>query len=597
MNQKQETAKENRLLVGSVEEVKEAGAKVIKGGQHGIAVFYHEETFFAVDNRCPHLGFPLHMGSLCDGLLTCHWHHARFDVRSGGTMDPWADDVTTYPVHVENNEVWVYTVPHTKRTLTNIKNRLREGLEQNLGLVIAKSVVALIEAGESPHKIAQIGIEFGTKHRQRGWRSGLTILTAMTNVLPKLDKNGQILALYQGLVHVARESARMGTRFLLGALPVKDRTSASTMSQLSQWYRHNIEVRDVQGAERVLLTAIEAGISNELLNDMMLTPVTDHYYMNVGHSLDFHNKAFEMLEHIGEAHRSYVLTSLLPELDSASRSEELHSWQSPVNLVELLESAFEELPHILDSQQVNTEVKHEQDEGALIEQLLSDRPERTIEIMLHALKSGMTPVRLAQIVSLAAAERLARFHVQNELRDWITVLHTFTHAHAVHESLRRSTSPELTRAVFHTAMSIYLDRFLNTPSARRPKPDLSDQSPPNTDELLELLNKQQQTDQAGKWVVTYLARGGDKEALFNTMAHAFLREDAEFHTFQMYEAAIAEHDHWSEEQTDLAKRAQDTMIIATTRYIAAHAPTSREVPHTARIAMRLHRGEKLFEEA
>jgi nitrite reductase/ring-hydroxylating ferredoxin subunit len=30
------------------------------------------------DNRC--LGFPLHRGSVGDGILTCHWHHARFDL-------------------------------------------------------------------------------------------------------------------------------------------------------------------------------------------------------------------------------------------------------------------------------------------------------------------------------------------------------------------------------------------------------------------------------------------------------------------------------------------------------------------------------------
>jgi hypothetical protein len=29
------------------------------------------------------LGFPLHRGSVKDNVLTCHWHHARFDVASG----------------------------------------------------------------------------------------------------------------------------------------------------------------------------------------------------------------------------------------------------------------------------------------------------------------------------------------------------------------------------------------------------------------------------------------------------------------------------------------------------------------------------------
>ncbi|MFA9555766.1 Rieske (2Fe-2S) protein [Evansella sp. AB-rgal1] len=578
------------IYVCKLQELEDVGVKVVKGGGHGIAVLYEDNHVYAVDNRCPHLGFPLHMGSTCDGILTCHWHHARFDIKSGGTLDPWADDVTTYPVVVKAEEVFVNPTPYNKQSVAKLRRRLREGLEQNISLVIAKAVVGLVENGESPKNIAQIGVEFGTKHRQRGWRSGLTILTAMTNVLPYLDKNGKILALYQGLVHVARESASMGTRFLLGPLPNTEKKP--TMKQLTEWYRHSIEVRDTQGAERVLLTAIEIGASTEELSDMMMTAITDHFYMNVGHTLDFHNKAFEVLSQLGGENKQYILASLLPELANASRSEESNSWQAPINLVEPLQEAFSRIPSFENS----TTDEHGVDEEELVQQLLSDQPIETIHQLTKALQQKMSPTRLAQLVTVAAAERVARFHVQNEFRDWITVLHTFTHTHAVHESLRRSSSKELTRAIYHGAMSIYLDRFLNTPSARRPKVDENCTHISNTNELLELLNKQQQTDEAAKWVVTYLESSGDKVELFNTLGHALLREDAEFHSFQMFEAAITEHEHWRKEDSSLSLKAQETLIIAVTRYLASHAPTSREIPHTARIAMRLHRGEKLFEE-
>ncbi|WP_370529814.1 Rieske (2Fe-2S) protein [Alkalihalobacillus sp. AL-G] len=583
------------VYVGSLDALKDEGAKVIKGGSHAIAVFVHENQVYAVDNRCPHMGFPLHTGSLCDGILTCHWHHARFDVKSGGTLDPWADDVPTYPVDINEGEVWVYPVPYNKVTVEKLTRRLREGLEQSLSLVIAKAVVGLIEAGFPVAEIAKIGVEFGTTHRQSGWRSGLTILSAMTNVLPKLDKTGQILALFQGLVHVARESSGMGTRFLLGALPPNtDEMKAQSFEQLSEWYRHCVEVRDSQGAERVLLTAVESDFSNEQLANMMMTAITDHFYVNTGHSLDFHNKAFEIIDQIGIEHRPFVLSSLLPGIGDISRSEESHSWQSPVNLVNPLMAAFEKLPEILSS--ASSEGTVELDEAALVEQILSDDVLITVDSMLEALKTGISPARLAQLVALAAAERIARFHVQNDFSDWITVLHTFTHAHAVHESLRRSTTPELTRAVFHGAMSVYLDRFLNTPSARRPEPVDVEAEPKDPSELLIMMNQQQQVAESARWVVNYLARGGDKRDLFNTLGHALLREDAEFHSFQMYEAAMAEHDHWEKEHSELGNRAQETLILAATRYLAGHAPTARELPHTARIAMRLHRGEKLFED-
>lgn len=577
------------IRVGPIAMLQEGGPQIVKGNKQVIVVFYHQGRVYAVNNRCPHMGFPLHMGSLCDGILTCHWHHARFDLESGGTLDPWADDVTTYRTWIEEGDVWVDPTPQRIDTIEHHRKRLREGLEQNIRLVIAKAVVGLIEAGEPAESIARIGVEYGTTHRAGGWRSGLTILTAMVNVLPKLDKEGQILALFQGLVHVAQESAGEGTRFMLEPLP--DQTAS--IDRLAGWYRRFIEVRDTVGAERVLLTAIQARASEQQLADMMMTAVTDHFYMDGGHVLDFHNKAFEVLRYLDEAQRARVLTSLLPQLRHASRSEELNTWQAPVDLVQPMEQAFRELPDVLSKPYAEPKLI---DEEGLITQMLSDQPHQTVNEMMTALKQGMSPVRLAQLVTLAAAERVARFNVQNEFSDWFTVLHTFTHAHAVHQSLLRSPTAALVRAVFHAAMTIYLDRFLNIPPA--PWPDVGDKrdgEPSDPGELLTILNRQQQVAEAGQWVMTYLKSGGDRAALFNTLGHALLREDAEFHSFQMYEAAVIEHDHWTEELSPLAARAQQTMILAATRYLAAHAPTPREIPHVARIAQRLHRGEKLYE--
>ncbi|WP_342767272.1 Rieske (2Fe-2S) protein [Bacillus taeanensis] len=559
-----------KVYICSEKQLKDERVKVVKGGKHGIAVIYHEKSIYAVDNRCPHLGFPLHMGSSCDGILTCHWHHARFDLKSGGTLDPWADDVPIYPVEVKDGEVWIIPEPIDKQTVVKLKKRLKDGLEQNIRLVIAKAVVSLVEA--DPNDIANIGVEFGTKHRWNGWGSGLTILTAMSNILPYLDKKGKILALYQGLVHVARESAGKGTRFLLDPLPLNKENEQPEISQLAKWYRNNIEVRDVQGAERVLLTAIKLGVTTEQLSDMTMTAITDHFYMNIGHTLDFHNKAFEMLSKLQDENREYILTSLLPELSNAIRSEESHSWQAPLNLVEPLHKAFSTLEKIEIKEGYEKNSSGLVDEDQVLEQLLSDDPVRTVEMLMEALQQGRSPVRLAQLVTLAAAERVARFHVQNEFRDWDTVLHTFTHGHAVHQALRRSTTPELIRAVFHGAMSIYLDRFLNIPSARMPVVDKSSQQRKDPKEFLDLLDKQQQTDEAAKWVVNYLANRGDLNELFNVLGHALLRENAEFHTFQMYEGAIMEHRIWQDEDSEIAKRAQETIIIAVSRYLAAHAP-------------------------
>jgi nitrite reductase/ring-hydroxylating ferredoxin subunit len=96
-------------LAGSLEELKAKRRLVVHGGHRPILVIYDRGRIFALDNRCPHMGFPLARGSVEDGILTCHWHHARFDLESGCTFDLWADDVPICPVEVRDGEVWVKT--------------------------------------------------------------------------------------------------------------------------------------------------------------------------------------------------------------------------------------------------------------------------------------------------------------------------------------------------------------------------------------------------------------------------------------------------------------------------------------------------------
>src|SRR5829696_1053849 len=82
----------------SLTELQAKGRLVLHGRHSPILVVYDGGRVFALDNRCPHMGFPLDRGSVDDGILTCHWHHARFDLASGCTFDLWADDVPTCPV-------------------------------------------------------------------------------------------------------------------------------------------------------------------------------------------------------------------------------------------------------------------------------------------------------------------------------------------------------------------------------------------------------------------------------------------------------------------------------------------------------------------
>src|SRR5258705_7965930 len=86
-----DTPNKEFAFAGSLEELKAKGRLVVHGRHRPILVIYDRGRVFALDNRCPHMGFPLERGSVEDGILTCHWHHARFDLESACTFDLLAD--------------------------------------------------------------------------------------------------------------------------------------------------------------------------------------------------------------------------------------------------------------------------------------------------------------------------------------------------------------------------------------------------------------------------------------------------------------------------------------------------------------------------
>jgi hypothetical protein len=91
-------------------------------------------------------------------------------------------------------------------------------------------------------------------------------------------------------------------------------------------------------------------------------------------------------------------------------------------------------------------------------------------------------------------------------------------------------------------------------------------------------------------VARYLRQGHPVGPLFDTLTRAVVREDANFHTFQVVEAGIRQYQEWGGGEEG------EHILVAVARYLAAHAPTQRAQLQTAEVALRLHRGEALYEE-
>jgi hypothetical protein len=336
-----------------------------------------------------------------------------------------------------------------------------------------------------------------------------------------------------------------------------------------------------------------------MLADALLAAATERAFADTGHSLDFINKAFECLDLIGWEHAAAVLPTVVGQMVAARGAEESTAWRQPVDLVALCNEAASQLPQLFAAGRA---VLGWSEHSALARELLGDDPVAIVDALKAAIRAGAAPVDLSRSLAYAAALRVARFGNANEHGDWETAHHVFSYANAVHQLLKRigtgNTNGHVTavRGVLHGAMALYLTRYLNVPPARIPGEgdeqlgDLPADVEAIRVALLDAFDRQRQVDLAARLVARHLTLGHSPQALIATLAHAVLREDAGFHSYQMLEAGVRQFSEW--EDTDAGRH----ILIAVARYLAAHSPTERAALQTADIALRLMQGGELHQE-
>ncbi len=72
-----------------------------------IALFLHRGTVYAVQDRCPHHEGQLSRGKVVGGDAVCPLHGWNFDLRTGISPYNPHDRIDTYPVKVEQGQVWI----------------------------------------------------------------------------------------------------------------------------------------------------------------------------------------------------------------------------------------------------------------------------------------------------------------------------------------------------------------------------------------------------------------------------------------------------------------------------------------------------------
>ena len=96
------------LKVAHTDEIEEGGTLSIEADGELVCLAKVEGCIYAFTDNCTHISGPLNEGDLEGHVLTCPWHSAQFDVRTGKVFrGPARQDIQTYPVKVEDNAILI----------------------------------------------------------------------------------------------------------------------------------------------------------------------------------------------------------------------------------------------------------------------------------------------------------------------------------------------------------------------------------------------------------------------------------------------------------------------------------------------------------
>lgn len=101
--------------VAEIQEFEKTEKKLVELDEKKILLTKVDGAYYAISNKCPHMGGSLYKGTLQNGIITCPRHGAKYDAKTGkGVGKPKIlfvefkmEDDRSYPVKVENGAILI----------------------------------------------------------------------------------------------------------------------------------------------------------------------------------------------------------------------------------------------------------------------------------------------------------------------------------------------------------------------------------------------------------------------------------------------------------------------------------------------------------
>ncbi len=447
------TTSERRFVAVAEVADLDRGRKVARAEDRQVALFRIEDRFYAVDNRCPHMGYPLSMGSLRAETLTCDWHNWKFNLADGACTFG-EEAVRSYEVKVEGGRVYVdLSEPPLEEQMARHLASLRRGLKRFEAGRIARDAARLLTLGMAPAEVMRQGALHNAEREEYGWGHALAVIAdcaGLSEFYPEAPAVPVVRALWAASEPIEMYRARAAPR------------PEATDLRGEQEFRRRLDEEEVDGAEAWFRGALEGGIGDHELSRWLLNAASDHF-LGFGHQMIYVYKATQLAAAVGWEGMRPILPAIVPSIAWATRYDKLPEMRKYTARLRAIES---QLPAIAAKQR---RPRASLDGARVRSAVLCGRGDAAFAAVHGALDSGVHADLVARELVFAASERLLRMDIDWEVSHdekvwdeggWLEITHLLTHANATRQLLRGGVTPEGLRSLYHNAWFIKLAEAL-----------------------------------------------------------------------------------------------------------------------------------------
>ena len=296
-----------------------------------IALFSIGGSVYALDNRCPHEGYPLVEGHVDSGCtLTCNWHNWKFRLTDGRCI-LGGDNVRVYETRVDDGHVWVdLSDPPAEIMQADILDGLHEAFLKQEYDRICRELSRLHFFSLDPLAAVRRAVEWSYNRFEYGFVHAYAAAADWLTLAQQFPGQWepQLICLAESIDHMAHTAIRHPT------YPFGDAGESFT----DQGFVDAVEKENPAAAEGLVNRGLADGMHWPDMRNALATAALAHYN-DFGHSLIYVYKAQQLIEHLGAEVEPFLLLTLARHLCYTTREDLLPDFRDYAGALENLQTS------------------------------------------------------------------------------------------------------------------------------------------------------------------------------------------------------------------------------------------------------------------